>query len=121
MIVYFDCYSGISGDMTLGALVDAGVNPEALEAEIAKLGLDGYELRFERAEQHGITGTRAVVALDEHHHQPHRHLSDVLAIIDGSGLTDVVKARAGKVFRVLAEEKPVPEPAARGTQDRRSA
>ncbi len=102
MIVYFDCYSGISGDMTLGALVDAGADAEALKAEVAKLGLEGYGLRFEKAEQHGITGTRAVVDVDEHH-QPHRHLSDILSIIDRSSLPVTVKDRATRVFRTLGE------------------
>ncbi|HEX2986857.1 MAG TPA: nickel pincer cofactor biosynthesis protein LarC [Chloroflexota bacterium] len=103
MIAYFDCYSGISGDMTLGALVDAGVDPEALKAEVAKLGLDGYELRFERMERHGITGTHAAVDLDPSIPQPHRHLSDILAILDGSALAPSVKQRASDVFRTLGE------------------
>lgn len=103
MIVYFDCYSGISGDMTLGALVDAGVDPEALKAETAKLGLDGYELRFERAEMNGISGTHAVVELHDHVHQPHRHLSEVISIINGSSISDSVKEKAGRVFRTLGE------------------
>ncbi|MBI1927277.1 LarC family nickel insertion protein [Candidatus Poribacteria bacterium] len=60
-IAYFDCFSGISGDMTLGALVDAGVNPDALNAELAKLKLDEFTLSFEKATKHGITGTRAIV------------------------------------------------------------
>jgi pyridinium-3,5-bisthiocarboxylic acid mononucleotide nickel chelatase len=103
MIAYFDCYSGISGDMTLGALVDAGVDPEALKAEVAKLGLTGYDLRFERMERHGITGTHAVVDLDPSVPQPHRHLSDILAILDGSALAPAVKERASDVFRTLGE------------------
>lgn len=103
MIAYFDCYSGISGDMTLGALVDAGVDPEALTAEAAKLGLDGYELRFEKVERQGISGTHAVVALHDHVHQPHRHLSDVLSIINGASLSASVKEKAGRVFRTLGE------------------
>lgn len=100
MIAYFDCYSGISGDMTLGALVDAGVDPDTLKAAIAGLGLEGYDLRFEKAEQHGITGTRAIVEVDEHH-QPHRHLSDILEIIDRSSLSATVKKRASQVFQTL--------------------
>ena len=103
MIAYFDCFSGISGDMTLGALVDAGVDPEALKAEVAKLGLDGYDLRFERVEQHGITGTHAVVELDPAVTQPHRHLSDILSILDGSTLPPAVRRRASDIFRTLGE------------------
>ncbi len=103
MIAYFDCYSGISGDMTLGALIDAGVDPEALKAEVGKLGLEGYELRFEKMEQHGITGTHAEVAMDKGVLQPHRHLSHILAILEGSSLSTPVRERAADVFRTLAE------------------
>lgn len=103
MIAYFDCYSGVSGDMTLGALVDAGVDGEALQAEVAKLGLAGYELRFDRVERRGISGIQAVVALDPGVAQPHRHLSDILAILEGSSLNLSVKQRAGDIFRTLAE------------------
>ena len=103
MIAYFDCYSGISGDMTLGALVDAGVDPEVLKSETAKLGVEGYELLFEKVEMNGISGTHAVVELHDHVHQPHRHLSDVLSIIDGSTLSGTVKEKAGNVFRTLGE------------------
>ncbi|MGE5618407.1 MAG: nickel pincer cofactor biosynthesis protein LarC [Sphingomonadaceae bacterium] len=103
MIGYFDCYSGISGDMTLGALVDAGVDPEALKAEVAKLGLSGYELRFERVERGGISGTQAVVTLDPGVPQPHRHLSDILAILDGSTLSPSVREKAKAIFQTLGE------------------
>jgi pyridinium-3,5-bisthiocarboxylic acid mononucleotide nickel chelatase len=103
MIGYFDCYSGISGDMALGALIDAGVDQEALRAEIGKLGLSGYVLRFDRVERQGITGTHAIVALDEGLDQPHRHLSDILGILERSSLNESVKQRAGAVFRTLAE------------------
>ena len=101
MIAYFDCYSGVSGDMTLGALVDAGADPEALKAGIAGLGLSGYDLSFERMESGGITGTRALVRLDPAVDQPHRHLSDILGILDASSLRQSVKQRAGEVFRTL--------------------
>ena len=103
MIAYFDCYSGISGDMTLGALVDAGVDGEELKAEAAKLGLAGYDLRFEKLEMNGISGTHAVVELLDRVHQPHRHLADVLSIINGSALSATVKEKAGRVFRTLGE------------------
>lgn len=100
-IAYFDCYSGVSGDMTLGALVDAGADPEALRAEVAGLGLSGYDLSFERMESGGITGTRALVRLDPAVDQPHRHLSDILEILDASSLPQPVKQRAGEIFRTL--------------------
>jgi len=103
MIAYFDCFSGVSGDMTLGALVDAGADPEALRAEVAKLGLSGYELRFDKVERQGISGTQATVDLDKGTAQPHRHLSHILEIIGSSPLTTSVKEKAGRVFRTLAE------------------
>ena len=65
-IAYFDCFSGISGDMTLGALVDVGVDPRALSAELSKLKLDAeFSLDFEKASKHHITGTRAIVRTTE--------------------------------------------------------
>ena len=65
-IAYFDCFSGISGDMTLGALVDVGVEPGALRAELSKLKLDAeFSLDFEKASKHHITGTRAIVRTTE--------------------------------------------------------
>ena len=87
-IAYFDCFSGISGDMVLGALVDAGVDPDALNTELAKLKLDEFTLRFEKATKHSISGTRAIVETDDptaedshkhndspetHHDHPHDH------------------------------------------------
>ena len=65
-IAYFDCFSGISGDMTLGALVDVGVDPGALKAELSKLKLDAeFVLDFEKASKHHISGTRAIVRMTE--------------------------------------------------------
>ena len=65
-IAYFDCFSGISGDMTLGALVDVGVDPTVLKAELSKLKLDAeFSLNFEKASKHHITGTRAIVRTTE--------------------------------------------------------
>ena len=67
-IAYFDCFSGISGDMTLGALVDVGVDPGVLKAELSKLQLDTeFSLDFERSSKHHITGTRAIVRTTESH------------------------------------------------------
>lgn len=63
-ILYYDCSAGISGDMHLGAMVDLGVPPEHLEAELKKLGLPGWRLRFTRDSRKGIGGTRADVLLD---------------------------------------------------------
>lgn len=100
--LYFDCFAGISGDMTLGALVAAGVDPNELKARLALLDLPGYEVEFEKVDRSGIGATRAVVRMtrEEKHH---RHLSDIEKIIGGSRLGDSVKARALKIFGRLAE------------------
>lgn len=100
--LYFDCFAGISGDMTLGALVAAGADARELKARLALLDLPGYEVEFEKVDRSGIGATRAVVRLtrEEKHH---RHLSDIEKIIGGSRLGDSVKARALKIFGQLAE------------------
>ena len=100
--LYFDCFAGISGDMTLGALVAAGADARALKERLALLDLGGFEIDFETVDRSGISATRAVVKVttDE---KPHRHLRDVLKIIDGSRLEDSVKERASKIFKRLAE------------------
>src|ERR687885_172568 len=100
--LYFDCFAGISGDMTLGALVAAGAGARELKERLALLDLPGYEIDFEKVDRSGITATRAVVRLtrEEHHH---RHLSDIRKIIEGSRLGDAIKERALKIFGRLAE------------------
>jgi len=107
-IAYFDCFSGISGDMTLGAMVDVGVDPELLKSELAKLKLDEYELNFAKVQKHGITGTKANVHLHHHEHSDHhdhhgRHLSDILQLIYESELSDDVKTKSKLVFTKLGE------------------
>src|SRR5689334_3919938 len=100
-IAFLDCFSGISGDMLLGALVDAGVPLEALRHELAALSLAGYELRAERVLRAGITATKVDVVLRDEV-QPERRLADVLAVIDRSALPGADKEMAGRVFRRLA-------------------
>ena len=100
--LYFDCFAGISGDMTLGALVDAGADARELTGRLALLGVEGYEVGFEKVDRSGISATRASVRLTKEEKR-HRHLSDIEKIIDGSRLGDAVKARASKIFRLLAE------------------
>jgi len=98
---YFDCFSGISGDMILGSLIDAGLDADRLRAELAKLPLSGYEITADRAMKAGIAGTRfSVKAAPQQHH---RSLPDILKIIDDSALTGSVKERASAIFRKIAE------------------
>ena len=100
-IAYFDCPSGASGDMVLGALVDAGCELGALEAALASLGVEGWRLEARAVERGGLRGTHLVVRTD-----PARRfdtLGDMLRPIARSSLPDAVKARAEAVLRRLAE------------------
>jgi uncharacterized protein (TIGR00299 family) protein len=99
--IYFDCFSGISGDMALGALLDAGLPLDALRAELAKLQLGGWSIDAERGVRRYLSGTRALVHAPEQ--ATHRHLSDVAAIIEASALAPQLKQRAIRVFTLLAE------------------
>ena len=100
--LYFDCFAGISGDMTLGALVAAGADARVLKERLALLGLEGYEIEFETVDRSGISATRAVVKVSNDE-KPHRHLRDVLKIIENSRLEDSIKERASKIFTRLGE------------------
>ncbi|HEU4596430.1 MAG TPA: nickel pincer cofactor biosynthesis protein LarC [Pyrinomonadaceae bacterium] len=99
--LYFDCFAGISGDMTLGALVSAGADPRALREQLALLDVPGYEISFEQVDRSGIGATRAKVTTGEE--TSHRHLSDIVQIIEGSGLSEGVRERAANIFGRLAE------------------
>lgn len=99
-IAYFDCFSGISGDMTLGALVDAGVDPEAIQAALARLGLT-FRLRFETVRRAGFRATHAVVEAPEEH--AHRHLHHIEAIIEAAQLPPKQTELALRIFRKLGE------------------
>lgn len=99
--VYFDCFAGISGDMILGALVDAGLPLADLEAELAKLGVDGYTLSAEKAVKNSISGTSVKVMTEEQ--SAHRHMKDIVEIINASSLSQAVKTLGINVFKTLAE------------------
>ena len=101
-IAYFDPFSGASGDMILGALVDAGLSLTALRRELRKLPLEGYTISARKVERNGIGGTKVAVKVTHHDHH-HRHLPDILGIIRGSDLPERDKERAGAVFQRLAE------------------
>lgn len=103
MIAYLDCFSGISGDMLLGALLDAGLSADALRTGLASLGLSGWSLESERITSHSISGNRAIVRLAKAVPQPHRRLADIESLLAASSLPDEVKARASAVFERLAE------------------
>lgn len=117
-ILYYDCFAGISGDMNLGAMIDLGVDPSHLKAELKKLPVREYEIGFVCDVRKGITGTRAdvIVKGDEHaalkhgkgrqkakDADNHRRYSAIKEMIDKSRLSDPVKSNSGKIFKMLAE------------------
>ena len=121
-IAYFDCFSGISGDMILGALLDAGLALEDLNREIAKLGVQDVAIECESTARHAIAATRAKVCVagaplaDAEHHldlsgehpHAHAHLKDITGRIADSRLDCVVKERSIRVFeRLCAAEAEV--------------
>lgn len=99
--LYFDCFAGASGDMILGAMVAAGVEPRVLMGQLSLLNLHGYSIEFQSVDRSGLSATHARVQVPKEH--SHRHLSDILKIIYDSQLSDAVKDRAAKVFSRLAE------------------
>ena len=100
-IAYFDTITGISGDMTLGALISAGVSFDELNTELQALGIGGFELQARHIERNGMVATKVDVVISE---QPryHRHLKDIEELIDKSSLTKNVKDRSKKIFREVA-------------------
>ncbi|MFB3053303.1 MAG: nickel pincer cofactor biosynthesis protein LarC [Dehalococcoidia bacterium] len=100
-IAYLDCFSGVSGDMLLGALLDVGVTLEGMRAELAKIPLAGYSLEAKRVTKGGLAAQQAVVRVEEP--QAPRTLADVTEIIDGSSLPSSDRDRGSAVFKRLAE------------------
>ena len=100
-IAYFDCFSGISGDMVLGALVDAGAELREIEAGLRGLGLENWSISAEKVQRGAIFATHVKVKSGEEHH--HRGLSVILKRIEGASLAPRVAARATKIFERLAE------------------
>ncbi|MGO9111342.1 MAG: nickel pincer cofactor biosynthesis protein LarC [Thermoguttaceae bacterium] len=100
-IAYLDCPSGISGDMTLGALVDAGVPLDQLNEAIGSLGLPGVKLIAQEVKKHGFRATQVTVQHEPE--QKHRHLHHIEAMIHGSQLTSGQKDTARRIFQRLAE------------------
>jgi pyridinium-3,5-bisthiocarboxylic acid mononucleotide nickel chelatase len=100
-ILYFDCFAGASGDMILGALIAAGVDANALRTQLSLLNVEGFSVEFDQVNRAGIGATFARVETRPEH--AHRHLADILKIINSSQLSLEVKDRASKVFTRLAE------------------
>src|SRR5579872_7506282 len=100
-LVYFDCFSGISGDMTLGALVDAGCAVEHLREELRGLQVPGWELTAEKVWKNGMAATYVKVKTEDQ--SKHRSLGAILEILEKSELAARVRKRAGAIFRKLGE------------------
>lgn len=100
-IAYFDCASGISGDMVLGAFVDAGLEVARLSNAIEGLGIAGLHLTASKVTRLGIAATKVDVVAPEQ--DSHRHLSDIEKLIDESPLPDAVKKTAKAIFAIVAE------------------
>ena len=112
--LYFDCSSGISGNMTLGALSELIDDPHYLENELKKLNVDGYHLHISKEKKNGITGTYVDVHLEHehthhhehdhhHYHHEHRNLFDVNKIIDESDIDEKAKELAKRIFLRVAK------------------
>lgn len=117
--LYFDCSSGISGNMTLGALLEIVGDEKYLLEELKKLNIDGYKIEISKQVKNGITGTYFNVILEhehhhshedehehhhhEHHHHEHRNLNDVNNIIDNSSLDNNTKDLAKRIFLRVAK------------------
>jgi len=102
-IAYFDCFSGISGDMTLGAFLDAGLDLDALSAELAKLKLKGYTLKKSRVMRGALAGTKFdCIAAGKRSHD-HRSLKQILAIIDKSRLSERAKKIGRDIFTNIGQ------------------
>ncbi len=106
-IVYFDCASGASGDMVLGALVDLGLPVESLQAELRKIPLAGYRLEAHRVHRAGLHATKVDVLIERGSRaaggHEHRGLGDILDLLGRSTLEGAVKERAAALFGRLAE------------------
>lgn len=118
-VLYFDCFAGISGDMTLGALLDLGIDHEKFMSELSKLNVDGFDVEISKIKKNGIEGTDVNVKLKAHHHDhhhehdhsqqghhahhaEHRNLYDVEKIIDESQLDEKVKKLSKEMFMKVA-------------------
>ncbi|MGO8820087.1 MAG: nickel pincer cofactor biosynthesis protein LarC [Desulfomonilaceae bacterium] len=103
-VAYFDCFSGASGDMIIGSLLDAGLPLELLRSELSKLSLAHYEIGVRKAIKRGLAGSQVIINIDErHHHDHHRHLYDIISIVKNSDLAESAKEQVIKIFSRLAE------------------
>ncbi len=103
-VLYFDCFSGIAGDMVLGALLDAGLPFDGLRSALGSLALDGCDVSVRRVQRAGVSAAKfAVQEPRDAAAQPHRHLAGIFKLIDASALPPQGRDRAKALFRRLAE------------------
>src|SRR4051794_11328105 len=94
-VLYFDCFSGISGDMVIGALLDAGLPLEDLKRALGSLAVAGHDVDAKRVLRAGVSATKFTVREHGHHHaaggdhhrHPHRSLHEISTLVDGSALS----------------------------------
>src|SRR3989338_5894384 len=103
-ILYFDCFSGISGDMIIGSLLDLGMDFKFLEKELKKLKLQSYKITAKKAVKSGISATKFDVAEKSHdnHNHEHRNLRNINKIVDGSKLDKNIRSAIKKIFYKIA-------------------
>lgn len=103
-ILYFDCFSGIAGDMVLGALIDAGLDIDILSRDLKKLKIKGYELKAAKVMRKALSGTKfdCLVKHPSCAHS-HRSLVEILKLIDDSSLKSTVKENAKKIFNTIGK------------------
>src|SRR5690606_22484301 len=100
--LYLDCFSGISGDMTVAALVDAGADRAYIEAELSKLKLEPYKLEWRRVVKCGVSSLKFDVVLDpEHPPQHHRHYGEIVEQIRQAGFNERVTAMSLDIFEKI--------------------
>src|SRR5680860_428157 len=99
-VAYFDPFSGASGDMVLGAMVDAGMSLDHLLAELAKIPISGYQVQSEHVEMNAVRGIQVRVSV--HEPQPARNWPDIQLLIEHSSLDTASKLRALAIFEALA-------------------
>jgi uncharacterized protein (TIGR00299 family) protein len=100
-IAYFDCFSGISGDMILGAFIDLGLDLHTLTHHLSKINLSGYNIGVSREKRGSITGTRLNIQVEEDK-QPHRSMAEIRQIIGESKLPDQIKETTLTILERLA-------------------
>jgi uncharacterized protein (TIGR00299 family) protein len=102
-ILYYDCFSGISGDMNLGAMIDIGVEQDRLINELKKLTIDPFELKITSDKRRGISGTKVEVVLSEKTAPHHRSFRNISTLIEGSDLSRNVKTLSLRIFTKIAQ------------------